>query len=275
MTKEWSQRGYESSVLASRYIDFRPKPPARLADRIVEFLKEKYTGDLSVCVDAGCGSGQCSLLLSSHFQKVLATDISASQIEVAKSRNHPSNIEFVASPAEQCPVEDGSVQLVNACVAAHWFDLPAFFKESDRILCSNGIVAIAAYVPLLEFVHPTASEELGEAMKLFYRVRLRDYWAKGVSIVDNEYKSITIPYEDFVREVFYVDECRKLSDLMNFFSSWCIYNNYCEVNGEAAGKGILEEFANNCLKALGSTQEPHEVDINFKFKYVLLMAHKP
>jgi ubiquinone/menaquinone biosynthesis C-methylase UbiE len=71
-----------------------------------------------------------------------------------------------ASPAEQCPVEDGSVQLVNACVAAHWFDLPAFFKESDRILCSNGIVAIAAYVPLLEFVHPTASEELGEAMKL-------------------------------------------------------------------------------------------------------------
>jgi hypothetical protein len=31
---------------------------------------------------------------------------------------------------------------------------------------------------------------------------------------------------------------------MNFFSSWCIYNNYCEVNGEAAGKGILEEFAN-------------------------------
>lgn len=48
----------------------------------------------------------------------------------------------------------------------------------------------------------------------------------------------------FFREVFYVDECRKLSDLMNFFSSWCIYNNYCEVNGEAAGKGILEEFAN-------------------------------
>jgi hypothetical protein len=71
-----------------------------------------------------------------------------------------------ASPAEQCPIEDGSAQIVNASVAAHWFDLPAFFKEADRILCPNGIVAISAYAPLLEFVHPTASEELGEAMKL-------------------------------------------------------------------------------------------------------------
>ena len=73
---------------------------------------------------------------------------------------------YRASPAEQCPIEDGSAQIVNASVAAHWFDLPAFFKEADRILCSNGIVAISSYAPLLEFVHPTASEELGEAMKL-------------------------------------------------------------------------------------------------------------
>nr|CAH0111991.1 unnamed protein product [Daphnia galeata] len=274
-TKEWSSRGYESSVIASRYIDYRPKPPTRLSDRIVEFLKEKYNGDLTLCVDAGCGSGQCSLLFSSHFKKVLATDISVSQIEVAKSHNHSSNIEFVASPAEQCPIEDGSAQIVNASVAAHWFDLPAFFNEADRILCPNGIVAISAYAPLLEFVHPTASEELGEAMKLFYRVRLGDYWASGVRIVENEYKSITIPYEDFVREEFYVEDCQTLSYLMNFFSSWCIYNNYCEVNGEAAGKEILQEFANNCLKALGSTQEPHECEVKFKFKYFLLMAHKP
>ena len=55
----------------------------------------KYNGDLTLCVDAGCGSGQCSLLFSSHFKKVLATDISVSQIEVAKSHNHSSNIEFV------------------------------------------------------------------------------------------------------------------------------------------------------------------------------------
>ncbi|KZS12405.1 Uncharacterized protein APZ42_022529 [Daphnia magna] len=94
MTKEWSQRGYESTVIASRYVDFRPKPPQQLTERIVEFLKEKYPGDLSLCLDVGCGSGQCSILLSPHFKKVLATDISCSQIDVAKSQNHPSNIEF-------------------------------------------------------------------------------------------------------------------------------------------------------------------------------------
>lgn len=41
MVKDWSQRGYESTVIASRYVDFRPKPPQQLTDRIVEFLKEK------------------------------------------------------------------------------------------------------------------------------------------------------------------------------------------------------------------------------------------
>jgi hypothetical protein len=48
----------------------------------------------------------------------------------------------------------------------------------------------------------------------------------------------------YFREEFYVEDCQTLSYLMNFFSSWCIYNNYCEVNGEAAGKEILQEFAN-------------------------------
>lgn len=133
-------------------------------------------------MDAGCGSGQCTDSLAPHFNKILASDISAGQIEVAKSTIHPSNIEFRYTffycfdwklmdyynnikkrrgPAEKIEVETGLAQLVNASQAAHYFDLPAFFKEADRALCKNGIVAISGADFKWEFDHgPIISEEL-------------------------------------------------------------------------------------------------------------------
>ncbi|XP_045031850.1 putative methyltransferase DDB_G0268948 isoform X3 [Daphnia magna] len=275
MAKEWSQRGYESTVIASRYVDFRPKPPQQLTERIVEFLKEKYPGDLSLCLDVGCGSGQCSVLLSPHFEKVLATDISCSQIDVAKSQNLPSNIEFRVCPAEQSPVEDGSVQIVNAGVCAHWFDLPMFFKEVDRVLCSNGVVALFSYGPPVVFLHPTKSEELFAALKFFYSDRLGPYWASGVKHTENEYADINLPYPDFVREEVWKEENLTLAGFVEYLTSWCSYNNYCKANGDSAGHEILQEFTSNVQKALETTHDPQEIELHFKRKYFLLMAHKP
>lgn len=57
--------------------------------------KKKYQGELDLCLDVGCGNGQCSALFATQFRKVLATDISSAQVEVAKTLlNHPKNIEF-------------------------------------------------------------------------------------------------------------------------------------------------------------------------------------
>lgn len=54
----------------------------------------QYEGELELCLDVGCGNGQCSALFSTSFRKVLATDISPAQVEVAKTMNHPPNVEF-------------------------------------------------------------------------------------------------------------------------------------------------------------------------------------
>ena len=55
----------------------------------------QYEGELSLCLDAGCGNGQSSNLFSSDFQKVIATDVSSAQINVAQTMSHPTNIEFL------------------------------------------------------------------------------------------------------------------------------------------------------------------------------------
>ena len=77
---------------------------------------------------------------------------------------HRVNFQRVG-PAEQIDVPSGSVQLVASATAAHWFDLPRFFKEVDRILCPNGVVALSCYtMECFQFVHPTKSKELYDSL---------------------------------------------------------------------------------------------------------------
>jgi ubiquinone/menaquinone biosynthesis C-methylase UbiE len=61
---------------------------------------------------------------------VIATDASAKQIGSAEA--HPG-VEYRCARAEDCGLADGSVDLVVAAQAAHWFDRPAFYGEARRV----------------------------------------------------------------------------------------------------------------------------------------------
>ncbi|EFX88106.1 hypothetical protein DAPPUDRAFT_221336 [Daphnia pulex] len=269
-----SQRFFEGTEHATLYARSRPNAPSQLADKIVTFLKEKYQGELELCLDVGCGNGQCSGLFSTSFRKVLATDISPSQIEVAKTLNYPTNVDFQVSPAEISPAENESAQVVVACVAAHWFDLPAFLKEADRVLCQNGVVALASYfLPIA--VHPTKSDQLNDAIRHFYFESLGPYWGSGVRHLENEYGNFTIPYAETVRdEVWTDDEPYTLAKVAADLESWSGFQNLCRDKGEAAGREVLQEFISKCLKSLGTTDEPDRVEFKLKRKYFLLMGRK-
>ena len=46
---------------------------------------------------------------------------------------HP-NVEYVDGTSEKIPVADGAADLVTVAQACHWFNLPVFFKEVNRVL---------------------------------------------------------------------------------------------------------------------------------------------
>ncbi|XP_046456933.1 putative methyltransferase DDB_G0268948 [Daphnia pulex] len=233
-----SQRYFESVTHANVYAKFRPCPPKQLGNRIINYLKEKYEGELSLCLDAGCGNGQSSNLFSSDFKKVIATDVSSAQVTVAKTMNHPSNIEFLVSPAEQIPAKERSVQIVSASQACHWFDLPQFFKETKRVLCSNGIVALSGYT-FPKFIHPTREQDFQRAFDLLYYQRTGPYWGSGRELVDNEYSNIVLPFEDFIREEFWTEETRTtISEFVGYITTWSGYQNYCKNHGAQAGENF-------------------------------------
>jgi len=168
-----AQRFFEKAVHASIYAQFRPVPPPQLQTNIISFLRKKYDGPLDLCVDVGCGSGQCFSLFTSHFTRLVGTDVSSAQIQVAREENKLANVVLHCSPAEIIPVDTGSAQVVNAGQACHWFDLPAFFTEAERVLCPNGVLSIMGYT-WPHFVHPTKGRMLQKHLDLVIYFLLQD-----------------------------------------------------------------------------------------------------
>lgn len=50
-----------------------------------------------------------------------------------------------SSTAEELPFADGSVDLLTAASAAHWFDQSRFLAEADRVLKPHGCMALLGF----------------------------------------------------------------------------------------------------------------------------------
>jgi len=64
------------------------------------------------------------------------------------------------SPAEELPFEDGSVDLVTAMSAFHWFDHSRFLQEAHRVLKPHGCLALLNYTMDMELSYGDCSETL-------------------------------------------------------------------------------------------------------------------
>ena len=60
------------------------------------------------------------------------------------------------------PFDDQSVNLVSCCQAIHWFDIPKFYQEVNRVLKpEQGVLAIYGY----HLTGPSASVQAAEQLE--------------------------------------------------------------------------------------------------------------
>lgn len=167
---------------SSAYALHRPTYPEALADMLADLAPGR-----DLALDAGCGSGQLSLLLAERFARVVAIDASARQIAAATP--HPRAAYRVA-PAERSGLDDGGVDLITAAQAAHWFDLPAFYAEVRRIARPGAVIALVSY-PL-----PRIADEPADAvLRHFYGEMLKAYWPPERVHVERGYADLPFPFE--------------------------------------------------------------------------------
>ncbi len=109
---------------ATEYAHLRPTYP----DKRFEFLATVLTLR-DVAWDCATGNGQAATHLTRHFGWVIATDESGEMITQAPRH---TRITYRVAEAEDCGLEDHSVDLVTVASAIHWFGLKRFYAESAR-----------------------------------------------------------------------------------------------------------------------------------------------
>src|SRR3982751_1330912 len=138
---------------ANEYAAFRPTYPKELYDFIFSHVK-----NFGTVWDAGTGNGQVARDLSKHFEKVIATDISAKQLENAFQGD---NI-FYFQTGETVMFSGKRFDLICTAQAIHWFDQEKFYDEIKRVAKPEAVVAVWGYGLL------SINQEIDFLIKDFY-----------------------------------------------------------------------------------------------------------
>ncbi|HEV2294025.1 MAG TPA: class I SAM-dependent methyltransferase [Tepidisphaeraceae bacterium] len=124
------------------YVKYRPAYPPQLVDLC---RREMGLQHASVVADVGSGTGISTELFLRNGNTVFGVEPNAEMRAAAEGLLSPRypNFHSVNGTAEATTLADGSVDLVLAAQAFHWFDQPAVAREFRRVVRAGGHVVIA------------------------------------------------------------------------------------------------------------------------------------
>ena len=196
------------STMAAAYAAHRPSYPPELIEHLARVAPARR-----LAWDAGCGSGQLSVLLARRFERVWATD--ASQEQIARATLNPK-VAYSCAPARSSGLPDGVVDLATAAQAAHWFDLPSYYAEVRRVARPGGIVALISYGVM------SVDADVDAIIRPFYHDVLGSHWPPERRYVDEAYRSMAFPFEE-ITDPGSPLEIRlewRLEELLGYVGTW-------------------------------------------------------
>lgn len=217
------------STQSADYRKFRPDYPKEMIDFIVSKCVETNTA-----WDCATGNGQVAVMLSPKFNKVIATDASSKQLEMAIRK---PNIEYKVATAERSNLDDDSIDLITVAQAAHWFNLPAFYAEAKRIAKPNAVLAVWGYA------NHSISVDIDNIVLKLYKDILYHYWPAERSIIEHGYKEIILPFETIETPLFTMVKQVSLHDLVGYLDTWSATQQYIQANNNNPISIIFDELS--------------------------------
>jgi SAM-dependent methyltransferase len=221
------------SVGSADYAAYRPTYPPALVDYLASLCAET-----SLALDAGCGTGQLSVLLARRFSRVIATDASAQQIDKAEAQE---GVEYRVAPAERSGLADASVDLVVAAQAAHWFDLPAFYAEARRIGKPGAVLALVTYGVV------QADPAVNPLIQDFYWNVVGPYWPPERRHVEEGYRSFAFPFDEVTAPPLAIEVSWDAAGFLGYAGTWSASREAEKV----LGREPMERFRRDLLEAWG------------------------
>ncbi len=216
------------SAYAADYAAFRPGYPEALFDLLASLPRRR-----ALALDCATGNGQAAVGLAERFERVIAIDASAEQL--ASATPHP-RIEYRTARAEDCGVETGTVDLVSAAQAVHWFDLDLFYAEARRVLAAGGVIAVFTYN--LVRVDPRF-DRLTD--RLAHEV-VGAWWPPERHWVDEEYRTLPFPFAEIPTPPIDHEAEWDLGRLLGYFGTWSSCRRYRQATGRDPVKMMQDEL---------------------------------
>lgn len=229
------------SPIAAAYATHRPRYPLALARWLASIAPAR-----GVAWEAGCGSGQLSVLLGDCFARVEATDASAAQL--AHATPHP-HVHYRVAPAEASGLpsaHDGlGVHLAVAAQAAHWFDLERYYAEVRRVVQPGGAVALVGYG--LSAITP----EVDAVVQRLYAGALGAFWTPERRHVETGYRSLPFPFPEVDPPALEMAAEWTLADLLGYVDTWSALRGFERSMGSDALAQLRADFAAEAGAAWG------------------------
>jgi len=226
------------SKQAAAYARFRPVYPPELIRHVISLAPGRRAA-----WDCATGNGQVALALADHFETVLATDMSAQQLQHA--RPHP-RIRYAQERAEHCSAVDQSFDLITVAQAVHWFDFEPFFAEVQRVLRPGGVLALIGYS-----LFKTDDAGVDAVVRHFYENITGPYWDAERRYIDEGYRTIPFPLDEIAAPDFFMESHWSVDDVLGYFSSWSAVQHYWKANE----RNPVELIEQDLRKAWGAAPE--------------------
>jgi SAM-dependent methyltransferase len=203
---------------ATDYARYRPDYPASLFEFLAGAVAQR-----ELAWDCGTGSGQAALGLAPHFDRVIATDPSAEQIQNAARHE---KISYAVAPAEQTLIPSGSVDLVTVAQAVHWFDMERFYREVRRVLKPEGRLAVWCYG--LSRINPS----IDRVVQHYYTNIVGPYWPPERRYIDEKYQTIPFPFAELAAPETYMKAEWDMNELIGYLHTWSATQRFQAKNAQ-------------------------------------------
>ncbi len=200
-----------------QYTQFRPRYPRALFAYVAS-LVERH----DAAWDCGTGNGQAAVDLAEHFDRVIATDPSSSQVAHALPS---ARVEYLVSAAEACPLAGDWVDLVTVAQALHWFDRERFYAEVRRVGRTGSVLAAWCYGLA------TIAPDVDRVVWQLYEPILGEYWPPERCLIEERYATIDFPFEELPLPDFSMTAEWTLAELLGYLATWSSVQRYRQLRG--------------------------------------------
>jgi len=219
------------SAQSATYAAYRPGYPQELFDWLYG-----HCAAFDTAWDCATGNGQAAGKLSEKFEIVYATDISIKQLEKSEKKD---NIVYSQGSAEEPGFEDNSFDLITVAQALHWLDHKKFFEEVMRVSKPGALFAAWGYNLL------NVSPEIDAIIRRFYFEITGPYWDKERKYVDEEYRTIEMPFPELPCPVFNMSYNWTVEHMTGYLNSWSAVQHYIKTEGTNPVDIIKDELVSS------------------------------